>query len=166
MYTTSAQADSGNEDRKAELQGDAAAGKDGGQQQQEPAPNGRTASASSQSADRLGDPTSGLDAPGDSRQHDWQLDLQAAVTAVQIQSLQEALTPGVAVSDRVAADMADPIPASELVSQAPMPPGPEPGSRTQLTRIEVQNWPAVAAAPPGAPLSAPQVCCCIAEEHL
>ena len=133
MYTTSAQADSGNEDRKAELQGDAAAAKDGGQQQQEPAPNGRTASASSQSADRLGDPTSGLDTPGDSRQHDWQLDLQAAVTALQIQSLQEALTPGVAVSDRVAAYTVAADPMCWQLSWSPKHPcrsGPEPGIRT------------------------------------
>ena len=151
IYGSSLRADLGYDAKSAELPDHAAASTDGGQQQQEAALKG------SQSWGSLRDLISAYVQDGSSKLPTLQPDFQAAITALQIQSLQEGLPPAASAPDSGAADMAEPVLAAELVSQAPMPPGPEPGSRTRLHEMEVQNWPIVAAAPLTAPLSAPQV---------
>jgi len=57
-----------------------------------------------------------------------------------------------------ALEVAAPMLAAELISQAPMPSGPEAGSPTQPQLAGVQNWPVEPAAPIAAPISGHQVC--------
>ena len=131
-----------------------------GQQQQQSTSDGQARPDVIKPPKQLGYLISGLASGPGSGLPSVQPDLQAAITAQQMHSLQERLSPAPAVPVGVAADTADPVMAFELVSKAPMPSEPEAGSHARLSDSGMQSWPIAAAAPFHAPHSAPQVWCC------
>lgn len=154
IRNSSLEADSGHIGVDAELQDHVVVSDDEGQQQHHS--DSQTKPADVKSLDGLGHLISELASGPGSGPPSFQPDPQAAITALQIQSLEEGLSPAAAGPERVAADTADPLSAFELVSRSPMPSEPKAGSYTRLLDSGVQEWPIVAAALFDAPLPAPQ----------